>query len=260
MTLQVTSDIIGGNTFGLTSNGPVATRQFLVESDAGPVTITDALLAVGIVYGDVHPETGGSSTFEPIYALDFQARTENDQNTVFTVVISYSRPDVSQQPPSTDPDDSLIQVGSNVTGGKTQVDNTGAQIMVSLTGYEPQVGDVEIQVPETVILFERKEAGSPLTKSLANTGRVNSSSLGSGTYAARTLLCLGIEGVSTDNGINWQVTYRFQYRPDTWDATVVYIDPETDRPADSINIAGNDGVEIVQIYPTADFSSLNLNW
>jgi len=258
MTITVDSDIIGGNTFGITPNGPVATRQFLVESDAGPITITEALLAVGVVYGDVHPETGGSSSLEPIYALEFQAQTENDQNTLFRVTISYSRPDSSSQPPAVTPSDSVIQVGSSVTSGKTQLDNSGAQIMVSLTGYPDQVGDVEIQVPETVILFESKEIGSPLTKSIANTGRVNSSTVGG--FAARTLLCLGIEGVSTDNGINWQVTYRFQYRVDTWDAVVVYIDPETDRPADTIDIAGNDGVTIAQIYPTADFNSLGLPW
>jgi hypothetical protein len=56
------------------------------------------------------------------------------------------------------------------------------------------------------------------------------------------------------------VTYRFQYRPDTWDATIVYIDPETDRPHPDINLGTLDGVIVEQIYQTSDFSTLDLPW
>ena len=256
--ITVDEDVISGSSVGLSANGPTAVRVFMARTTAGE-TMFDVLKDSNIPqYGALHPDTGGSGQFPAILALAIECEPEQGQNDLFKVTVAYRRPEIGQKPPSTNPSDSIIQVGSSVTSDRTQKDNNGDQIFVSLTGQETQVGDVEIQIPETILLFERREATSPLSKSIDYTGKVNSASLASGTYAERTLLCLGVEGVSTDDGETWQVSYRFQYRAETWDATVVYIDPETDRPHNDINLTTNDGVSIVEIYPTADFSTLSL--
>lgn len=262
MTITVTEDLINGYSFGLTPNGPVATRVFYAVADAGEKA-GEVLQAPGIPqYFDMHPESGGSTGYFSIFALEITCQPIEQQPGQYIITANYSRPDATQQIPSTAAEDSIIQVGSSVSSGKTQKDKNGDQIVVSLTGQPDQVGDVEIQLPETVVLFERKESASPLAKSVSYTGTVNDAEIVGAdvTYAARTLLCLGIDGTSTDNGQTWTVTYRFQYKPDTWDAEIVYIDPETDRPHDDINIATNDGYKVVSVYPESVFSTLNLNW
>jgi hypothetical protein len=260
MTITVTPDINDGTTFGLGANGAFATRVFSVETTANE-TMAEILLDSNIPqYGAVHPDTGGSATYLPIYALEFDVRAQNAENSIFLVTVGYARPDFQQKEAGETEADCTIQVGSSVSSQKTAQDKDGNRIVVSLTGFEDQTGEVDIQIPETVIVFERKESSNPLSKSIANSGKVNSLSLGGGDYAIRSLLCLGIEGITQDDGETWQVTYRFQYKPATWRTTVLYIDPETDRPADTINIPGNDGVEYVDVYPEIDFSGLNLPW
>lgn len=259
MTITVTEDIVEGQSVAFTANGPAGTRVFRVKTTAQE-TMFEILQDASIPqYGDAYPNTGGTGQPAFIYAVEISCVPLERDNSVYEVVVNYARPDFSQKEPSEDSADSVIQVGSSVTSGKTQKDKDGNQIVVSLSGEPDQVGDVDIQTPETVLVFERRESNNPVTKSLANVGKVNSVALGSGTYAVRTLLCLGIEGVSTDDGETWQVSYRFQYRPGTWDATIVYIDPETDRPHDDIDLstAGTGWVE-EQIYDTVDFTSLSL--
>lgn len=260
MTITVREDLIAGAGASISGDGPSATRVFGVEVSASE-TVFDILGDAGIPsYYDQYPNTGGTGEFAAIYALEISCEPLNEENTFYRVVASYSRPGFSEKDPGETSSDSLIQVGSSVTGSTTQVDKDGAQIDVDLTGQTTQVGTVEVQVPEVVLSFERREVASPITKAIANTGFVNSASLGGGTYAVRTLLCLGIEGVSTDDGESYQVSYRFQYRPATWDAVIAYIDPETDRPHEDIDIGTADGIEVVKVYSEVDFSSLTLNF
>jgi hypothetical protein len=260
MSLTITSDAIDGNVFTITANGPSATKIYKVVTSASE-NMADILGDAGIpqVY-DAYSDTGGTGEFLSIYVLEVTCEPIAGQPNVFMVTVQYGRPDATEKEPGVTAADSLQQVGSSVSSGKTQKDNTDTQLAVALTGQTTQVGEVDIQIPETVVVFERKEATSPLANAIAYTGKVNSVALASGTYAVRTLLCLGIEGTSVDDGDTWQVTYRFQYRPDTWDATLVYIDPETDRPHEDINLGTSDGVLVAEIYPEANFASLDLNW
>jgi len=256
MSLIITENLVRGGQISRSSNGFAAVRVYGVVTTAGE-SLIDIIQDAGIPqYGDLYSVETGTPF---MYALEITCQPENEQNTIFTVTVNYGVPDFSQKPPSEDANDSTIQVGSSVSSSKTQKDKDGNQIVVALSGQPDQVGDVDIQIPETVLVFERKESSSPFAKSKTNVGFVNSASLGSGAYAARTLLCLGIDGTSTDDGETWQVTYRFQYRPDTWDALIVYIDPETDRPHDDINLASaGAGWVSKRIYPEVDFSTLSL--
>lgn len=258
MTISIIPDLIEGASFSLTANGPVATRVFGVFTDASE-SMTEILATPPIpAYGAAYPGTGGLGEFAEIVALEIQCVPESSENTKYKVIVSYGLPDLSQKEASDDPEDSLIQLGSTVSSGKTTKDKNGTQITVSLTDNPTQTGEVEVQIPQTVVVFERKESTSPLTKSIAFAGTVNTSTIGD--FAARTLLCLGIEGTSSDDGLTWQVTYRFQYNANTWDATVVYVDPDTGRPHDDINIGTSDGVTVARVYPESNFSTLDLNW
>jgi hypothetical protein len=252
MSITVTADTISGSRAGQNASGSNATRVFRVETD-GTESLFDILNDSNIpAYGELHPEG-------VIIALEKNVEPLNDQNTLFEVTVNYSAPDFATKPPSTEANDSIIQVGSSVSTTQTQRDKDDDPLIITLTGQPDQLATVDIQTPETVLVFERKEATTPRTKAIANTGKVNSASLGSGTYAARTLLCLGIEGTSTDNGATWQVVYRFQYNPKTWAAEAVYIDPETGQPHVDVDLdTPGAGWIRENIYPEADFSTLNL--
>lgn len=261
MTITVHEDIVEGASFAISPTGPSATRIFKVQiTDPETETMPVIMITPPIpAYGEIYPGTGGGGTeYDAIYAFDIGIQPEAGDNYRYIVTASYSPADASVQAPSESEDACIIQIGSSVSAGKTQKDNTGTQIVVTLTGQPDQVGDVDIQIPETVISFERREAASPLTKSSTYGGRVNSTSVTG--FAARTLLCLGIDGNSSDGGITWVVTYRFQYKVETWDAGIVYIDPETDRPHNDVVIATNTGYVVTEIYPTADFNDLALPW
>lgn len=259
MTIAVKEDIINGSSLSQTSDGYTATRVFIATTTAQETKVQILAHADIPQYFEIHPDFDGIELV-PIYALSRNCVPEQDDNAVYRVTIEYRRPDYTQQEPSEEEADAIITVGSSVTSSKTEVDNAGAQIIVTLAGQPDQTGSVDIQIPETVLAFQRREPSNPLTKALTYVGKVNSASLGSGTFAIGTLLCLGIEGETTDGGESYNVSYRFQYRPGTWVATVVYIDPETDRTHADVVIATDTGVEYPEIYDEANFSSLDLPW
>lgn len=262
MTITVTPDIAEGTSFAHTSGGVVATRVFKVLATAGE-TLREIIVDPAIPqYGELHPYT----SYTPDYmvesfaavATNITVRAEGNDPGVFIVTANYEMPSPISREASEDADQAIIRVGSTVAATKTQKDKTGAQIVVALTGQPNQVGEVDVQVAETVIEFERKESASPTAKAAANVGFVNSVTVGG--YSAKTLLCLGILGDSSDGGQTWMVRYSFQYRPTTWAATIVYIDPETDRPHNDINLSTSDGVEVVDVYSEVDFTALDLPW
>lgn len=259
MTVTVSDELVEASTLAMSPDGYTATRVFIATTTAQETKLQVMSNEDIPQYGDIHPDFDGIELV-PIYALNRTCTHEENDPAVFRVVIEYRRPDYTSVDPSEGEDDAIIQIGSSVTASKTEVDNTGAQIVVTLTGQPNQTGSVEIQVPEMVLVFTRRESAHPLTKALTYPGKINSASLGAGTFAAQTLLCLGIDAETTDGGESYNVTYRFQYRPGTWIPTVVYIDPETDMPHKDVVISTNTGVVYPEIYEEENFSALNLPW
>ncbi len=262
MTITVESaDVLEGSNFIVASSGMTATRIFVMRTDANE-TAAEVLLDPAIpAHFAQHPDfnTGGTGYY-PLYVLSRNAEPAEGQPDLFRVIVEYGQPDAAEKPPAVSPtaDDCVIQISSSISTVKTQRDKDGNPIIVTLAGQPDQLGEVEIQTPVLSISFERKEATSAITKAIANDTHVNSVDVG--IFAPRTLLCVGIESTSQDNGYSWQITYSFQYKADTWDATVVYIDPETDRPHKNVDLVTHDGELVVEVFQTADFSSLDLPW
>jgi len=258
MTITVIEDIATGSSFSLTRQGPAGTRAFIVQTTDNE-TMMDIMQDANIpVYNSVYPGSGPPSLYAYMFADTIECAPIQGDPGSYLVTVNYVYEPAADNLGSDDPDACTIQVGTSLSASKTSFDKDDVKLTVTLTGQPDQVGEVDIQVPETVIMFERKENTSPLAKSTGYTGLVNSGAIGS--YGMRTLLCLGIDGTSPDGGLSWLVTYRFQYRPDTWDATIVYIDPETDRPHPDIDLATLDGVIVEEIYQPGDFSTLDLPW
>lgn len=261
----VASDLIEHNRVSLSASGLEAIKGFYVTTTAGETPFQILQDASTPDYGDAHPDTGGSGEFPPIYAVEFDLSPIERQSGQYLLIVTYRDPDPAERAPSTSADDAIMTIGSTVVPVRTNYDKNGDPIIVTLStlpaAEQDQIAEVETQIPVMTLTYRRRESAHPATKTKANVGYVNSVALGSGFFPVRTLLCTGIHGETQDGGTTYLVTYEFQYNPDTWDATSVYIDPNTDRPHVEVSLSSPvDGVSVDEVLPTVDFSSLNLNF
>lgn len=119
--------------------------------------------------------------------------------------------------------------------------------------------------PEKTIVVTRQEVitGGALSDLASDfVGKVNTEGwdLAPGD-AAGTWLCTGIEGISNDNGLTYIITYSFQFREDKWEATVIYIDPNTGRPPPDVAFGTGTTISSKNKYAvqsSADFDELGL--
>ena len=144
-------------------------------------------------------------------------------------------------------------------GYKSSID---AEPLAGTTTSPTQSLEVPLLIPESTITISKRESSDPASKARDYVGKVNSGSWTWDTSApARTWMCTGIVGRSDDGGDHFNVTYSFQYRADTWDTTIVFIDPNTSRPPVDLvsgTMGQTAGQKTVQMYSTADFNNLNL--
>ncbi len=149
---------------------------------------------------------------------------------------------------------SIVEVGASVIQVETNKNAAGNVMFVSFEDND-QGGFVSKFVPNTTISITRREFVSPGTKARNYVGKVNSSGWGLDSGAqARTWLCTGITGRSIDGGETYEVNYQFQYRAETWDETLVYIDPTTGRPPNGVS--DEDGINSYIIYQTTNFNNI----
>lgn len=168
---------------------------------------------------------------------------------------------------------SVIEVGSSVAQVETDKDAFGERVTVQYTypdDYEwnaylkgvtkTQTGLLSKIQPEPSITITRREmiTGFDLTsKKLIFEGTTNEAGWELEPDALRDQwLCTSIVGRSQDNGRTYDVTYTFQYRRDTWNETVRFIDPGTGQPPSDL-VSGT-GYKDVFVYETANFNLLEL--
>jgi hypothetical protein len=150
-----------------------------------------------------------------------------------------------------------VEIGSSITQIETKKDATGALMIVEYgSPAHQQAVTVNKSAPQTTISITRRENGSPGVKSRNYVGKVNTSGWAKDPGAqARTWMCTSIVGRNTGGNV-YEVNYQFQYRPETWDHTEVYIDPETGRPP--YDVVDGTGLKTFVIYQTANFNALSL--
>lgn len=208
-------------------------------------------------YGDAHPIIPG------LHVTNIEVEEASDDSTTqFDVEIVYERPDFDEgQPDEADPQPT-VRVSTTLVQATTQKNRAGEQLNVSITkedgSTDTQTGEVEILIPLTIITLSRRERYAALYKQLAFAQYVNDRDIG--IFRERTLLCTGIESDSSDGGVTYDVTYNFQFNRATWDADIVYVDVETDKPHQDIDIAAGNGYARAEIYGARDFNQLSLDF
>ena len=267
--MSIIIDLIEGAGGRKSEDGWELTRVATVTglSGNGHSKLKDAVDAVISAVGDIgSPHPGVSECV----IVDFTPTAKTSDKV--DVRISY------KENHEDDPDYAEIEFQTNTSQVETNKDSEGNLIELFHTYTEKsnpmskwdqpvsQNGMVSKLVPETTLTYTRFESTSPGAKSLEYSGTVNSGDFDPvGTAAARTWLCTSISGKRvrkpSSSGITeqWQTTYTFQYRADTWDQTALYIDPTTSRPIPEGEIQSDDEVEVVvQVYEEKDFDLLNL--
>lgn len=257
-------DLVEGGALTETQDGYEVVRVVWVTELTGRADqrLYNAVRAAGVPrFGDPHPSIPNLRVVQRSAAFD----GGNDR---VVVTLTYRVPQANESPPS-DPSGNtqagIVRVGSTVQGATTQRDVNGEPITVrhvfpddheEFPGRDiTQGADVELSIPQLVLTESRRENGTPADKARAFVGKVNQFACFGG--AARTWLCTRIEGTTNDAGATYEVTYEFQYNEQTWDAVVVFRDPNTQRPVDAPE--EGEGIKTVQVYRVANFAALGLS-
>ena len=256
-------DMVDGNSGKLTSGGWELTRTATVYGVTGDAhaRILAAWTATGLSIGNAHPSRAGCLLRE---AIPTAVSTDIVQFQLLYRDFYFSSSNTDS-----------IEVGASVSQIQTNVDYNDADLFVDYTypiGYKTapdevglaatqaapsQSGFVDKLIPCASVTITKEESSNPLSTAKTYVGKVNSGTFDlDGSASARTWLCTGIVGRSNDGGSSYLVTYTFQYRPDTWDATYLFIDPHTGKPPK--DLVADTGKKTSQIYVTANFGSLNL--
>jgi len=227
----------------------------------GWVAIMDeAFDAAGISVGDAHPD------ISTIYLQDAEVEALDKHQVKLT--LTYARLDFRF---ISGFEDGAVEVGASVIARETNKDKNGTEMFLSYSypkGYQRSPHDTPLteaseadvqghmatvmwpQVVWTVNQVETISKADLKTKAKTYVGKVNS-----GVWdgcAAGTVLCMRIQGRSTDGGVHFNVQYEYEYRAETWDHIALYIrdngkpPPETDA----------NSLKTYRLQSEADFSSL----
>ena len=156
---------------------------------------------------------------------------------------------------NTQPNDNgpvVTTVSSNVVETDTSEDRNDTALTTSHEN-ETKAATVPFLEPVTVLECRRVEATNPRSRSDTYVGKVNSATWNG--YAARTVLCSDINTTTDDFGASYDTTYRFEYRANGWDPTIVHKKPSGDpvlNPVDTV------GIKVVELYDEVSFAPLNI--
>lgn len=243
-------------------NGIEATRFFYVTELTGP-TITRLLQAAqanGVPsYGELHEALrvpaknirarfAASSTSKAIVQVDYGTLSPNEQD-----------PDPLAPP--------VIEIGVTLQPVQTHFDIDDNPITVSYTNTDDppetdtKIVGVEYLQPMPVVRYQRREPGGALIATILNNvnfyvGTMNISPVFGD--PEHTWLCSAIVGISSDGGASYLVDYEFQYKQNTWDAEVVYLDSAGEVPNDASKANENGYKGGIRIYRESEFRNLNL--
>ncbi len=273
---KVTGPVVEEGSASISSTGTTIIEKYQVEE----ISVSEqgsrffAMFAPGMPrFGEEHPAIGG------IFVQEVRSETLVGDPTKAEVVVTWGLPTGGAGGGfDNDPGDDAVasvEIATTLQSVSTALDVNGVQIIIDKTVldqdgdpiFDEQPGEVLYQMPMTVVRFRRRELFSPGDKSKLYVGTVNTNPV-FGDDPAHTWLCTRIDGISDDGAQTFNVTYEFQRAPqrydheflfETWDATALWIDPETNLAAPDINIQQQDGIKTnIRVYSETDFELLNL--
>lgn len=251
-------DVIEGSSVRLTADGYEADRVFLVDGVTGPAHAMEylALTVPGLPqWGEPHPSI-------PDAFVNAIVPTSKGGGS-FSIRVGYA-----PRKSSSDPAQTTIMVGTTCQQETVYQDVNG--VLLTVTGPDPddadvtktQAGTMSVFRPQTTLQFRRTEEESPGDKSILYSGKVNSTkwTVHPNSQPGQWL-CMGIVGVSSDNGATYEVTYDFVFKDTVptkdWRGVIVYMDTTTGRPAAGVSLS-NGGIKYAAAYLGINFNLLGL--
>lgn len=260
MTLEVFKNIIEGSSATLTSEGLQVTSIVTISGfDGNPTTvIADAVNFPGLPdLGEPHPRDPSSKVV--------RKQAEPIGRGQFRVTVDYAQE--GEEP--VDTFKPITQIGSTLITARTSEhfsvpnDNTRKET-IKIKDEDPNerykfitnTGEVDVQTPNLLMRFIKKEKNNPFSKAFKFTGSINSKPIFG--VLSRTLLCkIDYEREGSEG--DWLVTYEMQFRPETWDATLFVVDPSTGQIVENARPNGNRDRPF-RVYRELDFTQLGINF
>ncbi len=243
--------------------GHTATQRFVVQSlDGG--TLFEAMSAQGIP-----PRLAGHPTVPFVFCVEKSGRTLDGSKAIYEIICNYKRPNRSSDRAANDTAKPLIEVGASLTTASTNIDNAELPMEVDRLNfdgtYSHQPVVAQVQVPQVVKKFSRRETTDPTQKAIDYVGKTNDSTWQGGDIDQ--WICSSVRGVSHDSGESYDVSYEFikSNNPDGWIHDAQWLENNLPLPSSQPNnptyIPPEDGRENKQfrVYKTADFSALKLD-
>ena len=184
------------------------------------------------------------------------------------IFVFWGQPEEGTRDPGTDPELATVFSGITLRDFPVLFDSSGNQLKTTrtiggITEVQTQIGTVTY--PVLVIGATRREISDPANKAAQYVNKLNSSTIW-GESAGR-YLCTRLEGVSTNGGVTYDVTYEFQLSPllkygpgfqqeySAWDNITVHT--VNDRPIENPVFGETLGIE--RVFESEKFFALNLN-
>lgn len=182
------------------------------------------------------------------------------------VVVEYANPETEDSHPGLD-SGGVYRFSSGVSGDTVREDRNGTIMSVAWSGNmqdlfpdasslsvsHADVYEAEVFRPQFSMEVSRRLTGAnrvtdPRTDALNNVGKVNAATWGA--FAARTLLCTGVE-LEEVTPTETRARVTFEFRRETWDvkhvSRVFGVIPK--------NVSPGNGLGTFELYEQADFNS-----
>jgi hypothetical protein len=258
--MSVIKDLIADHTITRTADGFETERVYMVEVRGGlaETKLYNALTTAGVPqYNDPHP------TLPDVRVTRIQARpaTGHSPNT-FRVVVTYTIPEADDALSEAEDDlatSGKVTFNTSLASEKTWFDINGDFLTVRWRGgtIVTVYKEAEVQRPQLEVAFRRVETSAPKSEILNYLGKVNSGPWSG--FPAKTWLCTRIDADQEKAG-KFEVDYGFSYRPETWRLEVIAnltAEQIAELPPD---VESANGYQLYDVYQTADFNQLNLNF
>ena len=265
--MAIEVNLIQGNNARLTQNGWENVSMVAIVTGVagnGDEKVFNAyleLVAYGVDIGDAHP----TITTAILTSIELVSETSED----IRLLLSY----VETRLAATE-----TVIGATLTQEQTNLNAAGNDITVTYTYPEnhpvpelagrtetvsklidKQIANVAMTLTKSVTTIN----GSPVTADSIITfakffvGKINTDNWDlRPDDDKKTWLCTGITGVSRNGGMTYDMDFSFEHRSDTWDTTVLFIDPSNNNPPS--DLVDNEGKKTVQVYVATDFSDMGL--
>lgn len=259
--MTVYKDIADAESLSRDRDGYTAERVFIVDRVTGTPEskLYNAMVTGGIPqYGDPHP------SIPDLQVTSIRADARTSSQVRISVTYTIPKPDdINEIEADEDETSGSLSVTSNLSNEVVFRDISGELLRAQYYALgeggftiEQKYEEAEVQRPQLQVQFTRIESSVPKANIQKFLGKVNSVAWSG--FPPKTWLCSGI--VARENKAKFDIEYQFTYRADTWRLEIVVGISQEEADSFPIDVNSGNGYAVFDVYETADFNALGLNF